>query len=205
MVGESIPGAGSLSQHWAVWSESVKTDAPPPASPPVAPREDSPTAAVESELAVLKAHGEALSRENELLRQRLAIADRQVEVKDAQINDFKAITENLSRQNQVLLMLAQGVPMERILKGGGQDIEVRPHPPLRTGGAPRGGAAHARADAARRELIASRLREHARSQMTQAQMAEALNAQQTPTLTGAGQWNRRRVRRAMNLLLDKPE
>jgi len=205
MVGNSVPGAGNLSQHWAVWAESVKTDAPAQASPPPAPREDPRQADLESELAALTARGEALTRENELLRQRLAIADRQVEVKDAQINDFKAITENLSRQNQVLLMLAQGVPMERILKGTGQDIEVRPHPARRPEQAAHAGEAPARPDAARRELIASRLREHARARMTQARMAETLNAQKTPTLTGVGEWNRRRVGRAMRLLLDNQE
>lgn len=205
MVGHSVPGAGNLSQHWAVWAESVKPDVPAPASPPAAPGEAPPKAALESELAALKAHGEALSRENELLRQRLAMADRQVEVKDAQIHDFKAITENLSRQNQVLLMLAQGVPMERILKGAGQDIEVRPHPARRAEQADHAGEVPARADAARRGLIASRLREHSRAGMTQARMAETLNAQETPTLTGVGEWNRRRVGRAMRLLLDNQE
>ncbi|WP_243313675.1 hypothetical protein [Fundidesulfovibrio agrisoli] len=166
------------------------------------------------ELAELKVRSEALARENELLRQRLALADRQVEVKDMQINDFKAITENLTRQNQVLLMLAQGVPMERILKGG-QDIEVRPRdhagqePSRQTprsgpsksskpGNDRRQAAAPVKAD---RSRLASILRGMVKKGMSHRLIAEALNRDGAPTLSGTGAWDRRKVGKAVALLL----
>ena len=166
------------------------------------------------ELAELKVRSEALARENELLRQRLALADRQVEVKDVQINDFKAITENLTRQNQVLLMLAQGVPMERILKGG-QDIEVRPRdhagqeppsqaPRPRTPKASRQGDDRRQATAplkADRSRLALILKGMVKKGMSQRLIAEAFNRDGTPTLSGTGAWDRRKVGKAMALLL----
>lgn len=172
------------------------------------------TAGPNLELAELRVRSEALARENELLRQRLALADRQVEVKDMQINDFKAITENLTRQNQVLLMLAQGVPMERILKGG-QDIEVsprehareeaprqatspRPSKASRRGDGRRQAAAPAKAD---RSRLASILRGMVKKGMSHRLIAEALNRDGTPTLSGTGAWDRRKVGKAVALLL----
>ncbi|WP_243367278.1 hypothetical protein [Fundidesulfovibrio soli] len=166
------------------------------------------------ELAELKVRADSLARENELLRQRLALADRQVEVKDMQINDFKAITENLTRQNQVLLMLAQGVPMERILKGG-QDIDVRPQehsrpqtpretprpsPPKASRQAKPGRESNAPAKADRSRL-ASILRGMVKKGMSHRLIAEALNGEGAPTLSGTGMWDRRKVGKAVALLL----
>jgi len=274
MIGESMPGAGSLGPGWAVWTggahtvdPEVRPSASTPGSPriltphaqsPQGPSREAPAGSVSAdgllanqlvaeeilakeslakervakeslatepssrelpgietpavELAGLQARTDALVRENELLRQRLALADRQVEVKDMQINDFKAITENLTRQNQVLLMLAQGVPMERILKGG-QDIDVRPREsrrertgsrraasarPAQSGKGGREKAAPARAD---RAQLAEVLRGLVHSGASHRLIAESLNRDGAPTLSGTGAWDRRKVGKAVALLL----
>lgn len=194
MTSETVLGAGGLHSDWAVWGAGMAEPAKDAGLEESVPL-PIPRAGDEAEVLALKANIESLERENVLLRQRLALADRQVEVKDSQINDFKAIAENLTRQNQVLLMLAQGVPMERIMKGGAQEIEVQPGRSGRSVGE-RGGTG--KADVALRKKIASRLRELLVEGMTNNQMAQALNEESLPTLSGKGKWDSRKISKYKN-------
>lgn len=192
MTRETVLGAGGVQSGWAIWSEGMARPAKE-----VALETNEPQLTIRAseapEVSLLRARFELLERENDLLRQRLAIADKQVEVKDSQINDFKAITENLTRQNQVLLMLAQGVSIERILKGGGEEIEVRPsHYESEDGSSPR--ISHSWESKKKlRETITSRIEQLLNAGVSQQQIADTLNKEGVPTLSGTGSWNRRKV------------
>jgi hypothetical protein len=199
MTQNTVQGAGSVQSDWAVWGVGKIEPAPSEAAEAIEPLAELRTGDV-AEVSVLKASYELLERENELLRQRLAIADRQVEVKDTQINDFRAITDSLTRQNQVLLMLAQGVPMERILSGRGQEIEVMPSRASQAGRNVGRPGETTKLDDDVREKIIYRMRELVSAGMTQGRVAQALNEEGMPTLSGLGKWDRKKVSKAIFIL-----
>lgn len=200
MTRDTVLGAGGLQSEWAVWTkiQTLSKDIVAQVEEPL----HAPIVCKATEVSTLKARHELLERENELLRQRLAIADRQVDVKDAQINDFKAITENLTRQNQVLLMLAQGVPMERILKGGGHEIEIRYQRVSRKAEGV-GRTRMAREVDTVREKVVSRLKELVREGLPQSLIAETLNKESLPTFSEIGQWDRQKVGKALRNIKKK--
>lgn len=199
MSTDSKACSGGGFQGWAVWPDEMPKahswKEPAQRTRPQGRLE----AASAHEIDVLKAKYELLTRENELLRHRLEIADRQVEVKDSQINDFKALSESLSRQNQVLLMLAQGVPIERIINAAPRDMETFVAEPGSHGQdcvQPKPGAQTM--DAARSSVL-SRIAEHAKSGMTYRRIAVLLNEEGVQTFSMKGVWNRGRVDKAMRL------
>ncbi len=150
---------------------------------------------------------EYLERENALLRERLALADIQLEVKDGQIRDFKALTESLSHQNQVLMMLSQGVPVERILKGGDTAPQPRhddtprdvtpeassPLSPPPPDGALSWPTRGADPRVAHRQVLAKTVRALLDQGLSHRDIAQALNARALPPRSGQGTWDRRKV------------
>ncbi|GFK92241.1 hypothetical protein NNJEOMEG_00063 [Fundidesulfovibrio magnetotacticus] len=197
MKADSTRGGIGTSTVWAEWQSRLPDTNDTRTETPTNVSNDHADDQEREAYTTLLTKLELITRENDILRQRLSIADKQIEVKDRQINDFKALSEGLSQQNQVLLMLAQGVPMSRILKQDPCDIEQAHN--IHRLDEKANDALDPRVNplAKNRLAIHEAIKTYKASGMTHGQIANKLNEDGIPTLSMSGAWNRKKVGNAL--------